>query len=192
MLVMTGCYSFTTLGRARTVDDGKLELIAAPGVTATLGAAGDPNVRPAIEVGARYGVASNVDVGARVSSSGATATTRVQLVRRARLEALVAPGIAYTLTDKLAFELPVVVGINVGDDQIVFAPRVVYQLRTGLPHPLQFVFVGGSVGYVWQLTARFALMPELGVLTAVFAEPGYGTFTEAGPALQAALTLLWD
>lgn len=187
-----GCYSFTALGRARTVERARTELIVAPGVTGTLGVEGDPNVRPALEIGARHGIADAVDVGLRVSSSGATASTRVQLVRAARLEALVAPGIAYTLTDKLALELPVVLGWNVGDDQIIVAPRAVYQLRTGLPRPLQFAFVGASLGYVWQVTPRIALMPELAVLATVFAEPGYGTFTTAGPAVQGALAILWD
>ena len=192
LVVATGCYSFTTLGRARTVDRGHLELLAAPGATGTLGTAGDANLRPAIEIGGRYGIAEGADLGLRVSSAGATASARFQLVRAARVEVLAAPGIAYTPADKLALEIPLVLGIDLGADQIVIAPSVVYQLRTGLPRALQFVFVGASLGYVWQIARRIALMPELAVLANAYVERGYGTFASAGPAMQAAVAILWD
>jgi hypothetical protein len=188
-LLLAGCYSFTTLGRAHTVEQGKVELVAAPGVTGSLAVAGDPNVRPAIEVVGRYGLRDGIDAGLRVASSGVTGSLRVQLLRGSRIEALVAPGVAYTLFDKLALELPVAIGIATrGDDQIVIAPRVVYQVR----YPQQFGFAGASLAYVWQLSRHVAVIPEVALLTTVYAEPGYGTFTTAGPATQAAIAIVWD
>ncbi len=195
VLGCAGCMSFTTLGRARTVERKRVELFAAPELRATATLDGDPTVRPAGEIGVRYGVADRVDVGARVGESGGSVTTRVQLVRsasrRSGVDLLIAPGVAYTLTDKLALELPLAIGFNLpGENQIVLAPRAVYQMRFGvggLDHPAQFVFVGLSAGFVWQLAKHVALAPEIAVLEGVYSEPGFTSFTQAGPALQGAL-----
>ena len=189
----SGCYSFTTLGRARTVGRGHLQLVAAPELRGSVGVAGDPAIRPALELGGRYGITAALDGELRVSSSGAGTALRIQLASASRLHVLAAPGLAYTFADKLAFELPVVLGIDVrDDDEFVIAPRAVYQLRTGLPRPLQFVFAGASLGYVWQVAPHVALVPEVALLDDLYAEPGYGTFTEAGPAFEAAFAILWE
>lgn len=197
---VSGCYAFTTLGRARTVERKRLEVLVATGATGTGTLAGDPNIRPSFEIGARYGVTDALDLGVRVGDYGASLAARVQLHRSpsksSGVDVLVAPGLAYTLEDKLAVELPLLVGFNFkGGHQLVLAPRVVYQMRFGvgdLDHPAQFWFAGASAGFVWQLTSHVALMPELGALVAFYSEPGFTSFTQAGPALQFALGLLWD
>jgi len=199
-LLACSCYSFTTIGRARTLPKRGLELFAAPGIRAIATPSGDPNIRPTIDVGARYGASDRVDVGIRAGEWGAAAAGRIQLVRGATKETgvdvLVAPGLAYTLTDKLAFELPVAFGINLrGENQIVLAPRFVHQMRFGvgdLDRPAQFVFLGASLGFVWQIGRNVALMPEFGMLFGVYAEPGFTSFTTPGPGIQAALGVLWD
>lgn len=196
----TGCYTFTVLGRARTVPRRNVEVLVASGVTGTAAFDGDANVRPSFEVGVRYGVTGALDVGARVGDYGGSVTARVQLTRSSRessgVDVLLAPGVAYTLTDKMALELPCLVGFNIhGGHQIVLAPRVAYQLRFGvgdLDHPAQFFFVGGSAGFVWKLGRHVALMPEVGVLATLYAEPGFTSFTRAGPGVDAALGVIWD
>ena len=195
-----GCYSFTVLGRARTVPRGRFEALVASGATGTGTTNGDANIRPSIEAGARYGLTDRLDVGVRIGDYGGSLATRIQILRSPSTERgvdlLVAPGVAYTLTDKLALEVPCLFGINIhGGHQIVFAPRVVYQMRFGvgdLNHPAQFVFVGASAGFVLQISKHVALMPEIGMLTAIYSEPGFTSFTQAGPALQGALAVLWD
>jgi hypothetical protein len=197
---ISGCYPFTVVGRAHTVEAGHLELLAAPGASGIAVADADQNLKPRIEVGARYGVSDRLDLGLRVGDSGALATARFQLLRAPSNglggEALIAPGIAYTFNDKLSFELPVLFGLTLHNGhELVLAPRVVEMLdfgEAGIGHPAQFVFVGGSVAFVWQVWSRVALVPELGVLVNVYSEPGFSTFTAAGPALQAALGVLWD
>jgi len=192
--LVCGCYSFTALGRARTVERHRVEVLVATGLTGTATLDGDANVRPSFEVGARYGLTDRVDLGARVGDYGGSLTARFQVHRSP--DVLVAPGLAYTLTDKLALELPVLFGFDVkGGHQIVLAPRAVYQLRFGvadLDHPAQFFFLGASAGFVWRITRHVALMPEVGFLAGVYSEPGFTSFTGAGPALQGALAVLWD
>lgn len=196
----SSCYSFNVLGRARTVGRGHAELTVAPGASGTGTLHGDTNVRPSFELGARYGLSDRFDAGLRLGDSGALASLRAQLVRSPSehhgFEMLLAPGLAYTVTDKLALELPVSLGLNLpGRHQIVLTPRAVYQLRFGvgdLDHPAQFVFVGATLGFVWQVTGKVALAPEVSALTSVYQEPGFVSYTQAGPALRAALGILWD
>ena len=199
-LALTGCYSFTVAGRARTVARHHLELFAAPGASgvAVLHASADLNAR--ISVGGRYGVTDSVDVDARAGDSGATLGARIQLVRapsdRIGLDLLVAPDVQYTLTDKLALELPIVGGLALpSGDEVIFAPRFADQFRfgvAGLGHPAQFAFVGASIGYAWQVRRCVALVPEVGVVENVYSEPGFGSLTSAGPALEAIVAVLWD
>ena len=81
LLVVAGCYSFTVACRARTVTRGHLELFAAPGVSGIAVVDADPNLRPRLSIGARYGVTDAVELDARVGDSGGSIATRVQLVR---------------------------------------------------------------------------------------------------------------
>jgi hypothetical protein len=200
VVVSCGCYSFTTAGRARTVMRGELELFAAPGVSGIAVANADPNVRPRASFGARYGATDRLELGARVGDSGGSIAARVQLVRAPQgstgFDLLVAPGLQYTLTDKLAFELPVVAGLALpSGDEVIASARFADQLRfgvAGLGHPAQFAFVGASVGYARQVSRRVAIVPEVGVLANVYSEPGFGSLTSGGPALEAVVAILWD
>jgi len=199
-LALTGCYSFTVAGRARTVDRGRLELFAAPGLSGIAVVHGDDDINARISVGARYGATNSLELEARAGDSGASIATRIQLVRARRdriaFELLVAPGVQYTLTNKLALELPLVAGLALpSGDELVFAPRFVEQLELGLAglgHPAQFAFAGASIGYAWQMRAHVAVMPELGVLENIYSTPGFASFTAGGPALEATVALLWD
>jgi hypothetical protein len=198
--LLGGCYSLTVVGRARTVEKGRWELLAAPGLTGVAVTNADADVRPSAEVGARYGATDRMDLGLRVSDSGASAAARVQLERspdsNRGVDVMVAPGLAYTVTDKLAVEVPLLLGINFcGGHQLVLAPRLVYQLLFGVggqAAPVPFLFMGGSVAFVWQVRPRWALVPELGVLANVYSEPGFSSFAQAGPAVQASVGILWD
>ena len=156
--------------------------------------AASSNLLPRIEVGARYGVSDRVDLGLRIGDSGATATTRVQLVRtdgEVGFELLIAPGLQYVYSEDLFVELPVVMGLRLrGGHELLLAPRVAWQssfVPSGLDHPAQYVFVGGSLGFAWQVTRRVALVPELGVLVNVYSEPGFASFTAPGPRAAGAV-----
>jgi hypothetical protein len=200
LLTLGGCYSFTVAGRARTVARDHLELFAAPGASGIAVVDADPNLRPRLSVGIRYGLTDTLELDARAGDSGGSIGTRVQLVRAPSghigLDLLVAPGLQYTIPDKLAIELPIVAGLALpSGDEIIFAPRVADQFRfgvAGIGHPAQFTFVGASVGYAWQLRRCVALVPEVGVLENVYSEPGFGSLTSAGPALEAIVAVLWD
>jgi hypothetical protein len=198
LLATTHCYSYTTLSRAHTVGAGHVEAFAAPEAL-VVPASNQVAVRPVGEIGARIGVTDRVDLEGRVTTLGGSLAAHVQLRRdpsRFGVEAMLAPGAAFTAPDKLAFELPLVVGVNVGhDDQIVLAPRVVYQLRfdvPGLSRPLGYAFLGGSIGFAWRLVRHFTLMPEASFLGQIWSEPGFASNYAGTVGVQLALGALFD
>ena len=192
----TGCYSFSTIGRAHTIGKGHVEAFAAPEAFVVPSKNGVA-VRPVGEIGARVGVTENVDLEGRVTTLGGSFATHIQL-RRDRQpgswEAMLAPGLVYTSPDKLAFELPVVFGVNVDkrDDQFVIAPRLTYQLRFGSPEVTSYFFAGLSLGFAWRVVRHLTLMPEASLLTQLYSPPGYTSNTASTAAFQLAAAMLFD
>jgi hypothetical protein len=193
--MLSGCYSFSTVGRARIVEPEHAEIFAAPAVLITTTGNG-ALVKPVGDVGVRYGLSERVELDARVTTAGLSAGPRFQLHRSSLFDALIAPALAYTYPDKLALELPLVLGWNVRrSDQIIVAPRVVYQAELGVPevgHPVSFVLAGASFGYAWQVSPRVTLIPELAFLTQVYAEPGFSSFVAGGLGMQGSVGVLLD
>jgi len=194
--LLTGCYSFTTIGRAHTIGKGHVEAFAAPEAL-VVPAPGGVAVRPVGEIGARVGVTRDVDLEGRVTSLGGSFATHIQ-IRRDRepgsWEAMLAPGLAYTAPDKIAFELPVVFGVNVDkrDDQLVIAPRLAYQLRFGSPRVTSYFFTGLSLGFAWRIVRHVTFMPEASLLTQLYASPGYTSNVNDTAAFQLAAAFLFD
>jgi hypothetical protein len=181
------------------VDRGHLEVWGAPEalVVATPGGDGQESggsVRPMVEAGVRYGVTERIEVDGHVGTFGIAAGTRVQLVR-SRFDLLVAPALVYTLLDKPALELPVVAGWNLGRHQLIASARVVYQQHWGVggvSGPVHFAYVGGSLGFAYQVSEHFALVPELALLTELYAQPGFTSELPNAIGIQAGIGILWD
>ena len=197
-LMLGGCYSFSTLGRARTVEEGHFEAWGAPEALVVATDSGG-SIRPVGELGIRYGATREVELDARVTTLGLTLGPRVQLYRspdpHQGFDLLIAPALAYTAQDKLALEVPVLFGINLGEHQIVIAPRLVYQMRLaapGLSVPVNFLYAGASVGVAIQLDSHVALMPEVALLGQIYADPGFTSNLASALGIQASIGLLVD
>jgi hypothetical protein len=157
-------------------------------------------IRPVGDLGVRYGLGEGWELDGRVTTLGVTAGPRLQLLRSANpswgLDILIAPALAYTFRDKLALELPVVLGLNVGHgDQIILAPRLVYQARVaeeGVSAPISYLFGGASVGYAYRLNHHVTLLPEIALLTELYAQPGFSSNLENALGIQASAGVLFD
>jgi hypothetical protein len=204
-LALAGCYSFPTMGRARTVERGKLELWVVPDALVVVTGGGamqelGASTRPVIVGGARYGLGDSIDLDVRAWTAGFSAGPRVQLVRAPTpergVDIAVAPALALTFPDKPSIELPVLVGWNLrGRHQIVASARVVYQQRYGaggVSGPIGFAYAGGSIGFVWQVARRIALVPEIAVLAQLYAPPGFASELPNALAIQTGVGILWD
>jgi len=196
LLQATGCYSFTTLGRARTIGKGRVQAFAAPEAMIVPGG-GSVMVRPIGEIGARYGITDRFDIEARVTTFGGNGSAHVQLRRGGLygIDIMLAPGFAFTSPDKLSFELPFVFGLNLPhDNQIVVAPRAVHQMRfaNGFSRPIHYLFAGLSIGFAWRLTKALTLLPEFAFLKQTYAEPGFASSVVGSVGIQGALGILVD
>jgi hypothetical protein len=58
--------------------------------------------------------------------------------------------------------------------------------------PVTYAYVGGSIGFAWQVTRRIALVPELAVLTQVYAPAGFTSELPNALGMQAGVGILWD
>jgi hypothetical protein len=205
LVALAGCYGFPTMGRARIVEPQHIEVWAAPEalIIATPGGSqqqAGASERPVVEAGVRYGASDLVELDARVGTFGIAAGSRLQLARSPEpecgIDVALAPALAFTLPNKPAVELPVLVGWNLrGRHQLVASARVVYQQHWGVggvSGPLSFAYAGGSLGFVWQVAPHIALVPEVAVLTQIYAQPGFTSELPNAVGLQAGIGALWD
>jgi hypothetical protein len=193
-IALAGCTSLTTLGRARTIPEGRFEIAVAPGL---VGAFSDRQVGvlPRIEAQLAYGATREVELDLKVWYAGIAAGTRLQLVRSASendgFDLAFAPVLAYQPADKIAIDLPLLGGWNVGGaSQLVLGIRPSYVMwlgAGGLDRPVSFLFLGGTLGFVWQIDPAIALLSELAVSGAVFHERGFGTPGGGGAMIQLSL-----
>ena len=171
----------STIKTATTVPPGQTQWIGA--LEGNGGAPVELNVKPLLPelaVGARHGMTDRLDVGIKLTTlpAGRRLTTaalegqvRFQLRRRddSRLKIAIGPaaGFRWISSSGAAMQVsyltvPVMFGIDVGRHQIVIAPEVAMQLWTSAGSNEVWVPVGGlSLGFVWKLGQRFALVPEI-------------------------------
>jgi hypothetical protein len=129
---------------------------------------------PRVELGARGWRAVIKQRG--LSTFGVAADTKVQLRSRdegAAIDLALAPSASYhqfslggTPEHQLAVTLPALLGWRVGQrNQIVFGPRLSYQIWFGESQvPQKLIFGGASGAFVWQISDGWSLIPELMLL----------------------------
>lgn len=176
ILLLGGCPSFTTMGSARTIGDGRSQTWVATGGArlheaggSTTGAREATDV-PYFELGARYGVTDRVELGGKILSLGLELNAKVALRRTESTDGLnVSVGTAASVysfsamgvTARSAWlHLPVLLGFALGGSELVIAPRLsAVTIFGGGPG----LFAGGSLGFAWKVTDGFRFLPELSV-----------------------------
>lgn len=194
-LVLFGCPSMSTMNTARTLDAGEFRFIAAPGVSrVSLGA--EPLVQPQVELGGRFGITDDVEVGAKLWVPGYSLDAKIALLRApskdSGMDLSINPGLSYiggisgtrtgggaTLHVATVF-LPVLIGFNTGGgDQLVLGPRLIDQLWLGSDDEgstINLIYAGSSIGYAWKVSDSVMIMPELSVATLLVGTlTGFGT-----------------
>jgi hypothetical protein len=175
-----GCTAMSTIKTATTVPAGQNQVIGA--IEANGGAPLELPVKPLLPelvVGLRRGLTDRLEVGGKLTTLplGRRATTlgvegevKVQLRNvpwsRYKLALGPAAGFRWISSSGAAMQvtyltLPFLTGIDVGRHQIVVAPEVGVQLWTSAgANEVWAPMVGLSIGFVWRIGQRFALVPE--------------------------------
>ena len=180
-LVLSGCPSISTLGLARTLDQGEVQVAISPGSSGLALAANDTTgllAAPQIEVAARYGVTDSFELGAKAWVVGAAIDGKFSLIRsngENGLDLAINPGFGYLSVSAstssgaasnvgtLSIYLPLLIGLNFGGHQLVLGPKVIDQIYFAGSASQNLILVGSSIGFALKLGDNFRLLPELSV-----------------------------
>lgn len=198
VLACTGCVSFANYGRARVLDAGRTEAWVAPQALLVTSGSGVAT-RPIVDLGVRHGLTRDVELDAHASTFGVSLGPRFQLARaaapRAGLDLALAPSIGFVAPNKLTFDVALPIGWSFARGRdLVLAPRAmaIGELGVaGFSRPVGFLLAGGSAGFLFDVTDRFAVMPEVDVLRQVLAEQGFASNVASGVGLQGGIGMLY-
>ncbi len=178
-MVVAGCPSVSTLGTARTLDKGKLQVVVAP---ALVGAAGDvagtvsAGALPQGELVVRYGLSERFELGAKLWVGGMGLEGKYSLLKAPSMESgrdvslgFVAAGLPVSrsifdteVSQKfLYFQVPLLFGFNRRGSQLVVGAKLLDAMTTGTAGTASVFSVGGSIGYAFKVNDGVRLLPEL-------------------------------
>ena len=204
LAALTGCPNPNTYGTPRTIEPGKVQVVAAlEGVG--LSSAGTSTYLPTLPtVGVRVGVADGVDLGARISNlSSLQVDGKFNFIKSNSFDMAVDPGlqVAYfgsvtssssssnsTSLALVYFNLPLLLGINISHSvTLVLTPGITYLYATastdGGSGTSDFasnsVFLARfGVGFNFRVAESVALQPEITMLRGF--DSGNTTFLNFG------------
>jgi hypothetical protein len=194
-LVATGCATFGTYQTARTAGKGGTQIglegsywglshkDPETGNTAT-------TTLPSVNVSGRYGITEDIDLAARAGSAGLEIGGKFQIAGKAKDQVAVsiAPMVSYisvsassttensSSSSLLALQVPVLLGIPVGDHELVLGPKFqVWRAGSDSKQPdgttatssATLFNVGASIGFALKLGTTFRVLPEVAFVTPV-------------------------
>jgi hypothetical protein len=186
--VVAGCPSATTMGLAKTLDQGRVQGYVAPGFAAAAVVGAGASVGgafPDIEAGIRYGVTDGAEIGARLGLSGLTLEGKFALARNptfdSGIDLSLNPGIGFfaggttgASASVFNISLPLLVGFNMSGNQLVLGPKLVDQLWLVTGGTANFLYAGLSVGYGIKVSPSFRLLPEISAIFPVLTSAAAG------------------
>ncbi len=177
-LAATGCITTGNVQKAETLGKGRFQFGLEPGAyqIVNTGSLGTVVTLPHVDLSARYGITEGVDLGLRLGSSFIELQGKFQLTRPEFGSGFVASfaptvGGVYAAFNETRFgylnvNLPVLLGYHfAGGSELVFGPRLQTLILFGSTNSGSglggILAPGASLGFAWQITEGFALMPEV-------------------------------
>jgi hypothetical protein len=180
----SGCITTGNVQKAETLGKGRFQFGLEPGAYQIVQTQNPGTVvtLPHVDVSARYGISDGVDLGLRLGGSLIELQGKFQLTRPEFGSGFVASfaptvGGAYAAFGEarlgyMSVNLPVLLGYHFsGGSELVFGPRIQTLLIFGATNNGQglagVLSPGASIGFAWQITEGFALMPEVSMTVPV-------------------------
>jgi hypothetical protein len=182
LAVLAGCGSYTTYRTTRIAKPGHTEWLF--GAQASGAIAQDDSMKqaaplPEFAVAARRAVHPRIELQANATlfpikqapTGSLELAGKLRIGAHGRWSLAVGAGAGYRLAESggakieaVVTSVPVIGGVELGRHQLVISVVGGYQrwYASGA-HPVGIPFVGDSIGFVWQLGKRWALLPEAGV-----------------------------
>jgi hypothetical protein len=200
LAVLFGCASASGLQRAETIGKGHTQFGGA--MSGQLYAARDGRVGwPYVEAFFRYGAGDRVDLSAALSPISLRGSVKVMVWRADRLIVSVAPeagGGAFGANNEggdVSAAFPVLVGVPVGDNELVLGARVAWAAwQPAAGYDGTAAGMGASVGFSYRLGGA-QLLPELSLLVPLSPlelKLGDRVLTGRGAFLQFGFALTFD
>jgi hypothetical protein len=181
LLVLAGagaCGSYSTYRTTRLASTSRTELLFGAQIAGASAPDGAGVPLPEIAVAARRGVGDRYEVQANGTllalEQGRTGSLelggKMRLLSEGRWSLAVGAGAGYRIAEsggaiiEGAFvSAPVIAGVELGRHQLVVSVNGGYQRwYSSGARPVDVPFVGESIGFLWQISQRWALLPELG------------------------------
>jgi len=220
LALLAGCPSFSTMGTARTIPKGETAFHVGVGGQQlrnweSSSSSGTESLTfPAFEIGVSHAVSDSVEVGGKIWFLGAEINSKFQLLRSSTpgsgIDLALAPALSFyplsgendagqTTSGGLAFvHLPLLIGVNVGESQLVLGPRIsntfLWGSAGGTSESASIFWLGGSLGFAWKLGDTFRILPEIAVAYPVGATSGTKATLDLafeGAIIQAQLGLIF-
>lgn len=180
LVVLAGCGSYTTYRSTRIAKPGHTEwLFGAQAAGAALDDRPGVAPLPELAIAARRAVHERVEVQAngtlfpiRAAPTGSLElAAKYRVGQRGRWSLAVGAGAGYRLAESggaviegVFASAPVIAGVELGRHQLVVSVVGGYQRWwSSGARPVGVPFIGDSLGFVWQVGERWALLPEIGV-----------------------------
>jgi len=203
LVVLAGCGSYSTYRTTRIVPPGKTEwLFGAQAAGAAAPGAGAAPL-PEFAVAARRGIGDRYEVQANgtILPVRALETGSIELAGKARLVEhgrwslaagaaagyrIAQSGGAYV--EGVHVAVLVIGAVELGRHQLVFSLDAGYQRwYSSGARPVSIPFAGESLGFLWQIGKRWALLPEVGVANT----PTPNFMTQDSRLFHAGIAALW-
>jgi hypothetical protein len=177
-LLLAGCAGYPTLGRARTIPRGAVEVAIAPVAASPLDI-GSPSVLPNLRGAVRWGTSERTDVGLSTAPLLAQLDVKTQLLRaedpRQGVDVALAVAGSYGaltasggdflgIVHAFGLGLAPLVGLNVGEGhQVLLAPRLGVELippqNTSSASSALLLNAGGTFGLAFKVNDRVFIQP---------------------------------
>ncbi|HWO23927.1 MAG TPA: hypothetical protein VNO30_34530 [Kofleriaceae bacterium] len=201
---LAACGSYSTYRTTRLASTEKTELLFGAQVAGARAPDGAGAPLPELSVSARRGVGERYEVQANGTllalEQGRTGSLelggKLRVLSEGRWSLAVGAAAGYRIAEsggaiiEGAFvSAPVIGGIELGRHQLVVSVTGGYQRwYSSGARPVDVPFVGESLGFVWQLTKRWALLPEVGTAYT----PTKNMMTDDSRLFHAGLAVIWS
>jgi hypothetical protein len=177
LALLTGCGAYTSYKHTRLVPAGKTDWLFATQLSGVGTGTSDNAPLPELAAGARRRVHERADVGLTAtflplgpafSTFSLEASGKAAIGRHGRWSAAIGAGTGYRITyssgatiEGVHVAVPVMLAVDLARHQLIYSPTAGYEryYSTGA-RPVDVPFAGWSLGFRWQLSRRYALLPE--------------------------------
>lgn len=178
LVVLVGCGSYSTYRTTKIAPAGQTEWLFGAQATGTSAPDVGGAPMPEVSIGARRGVGSRYELQAsgtmlalqQFVTGSLELAGKARLVQRGRWSAAIGAAAGYRVAESggaivegAHVAVPLIGGIDFGRHQLVLSITGGYQRwYSSGANPVAVPFIGESIGFRWQISESWALLPEVG------------------------------